>query len=88
MTIELGSKVKDKVTGYEGVATARTEWITGCVRYAVLPSTLTKDGATRTEEWFDEDRLEVTAKPTAKLRSVRRLGGPQRDPSRPSGPSR
>lgn len=31
--INLGDKCRDQVTGFEGVATARFEYMNGCVRY-------------------------------------------------------
>lgn len=86
--IELGSKVKDKITGFEGVVTGRTEWLTGCVRLAVQPSSLTKEGASKAEEWLDESRLDLVAKPTAKVRSVRDVGGPTASPRRSADPKR
>jgi hypothetical protein len=53
--IKLGSKVRDKVTGFEGVVTAHHTYITGCDRYTV-------EGAP-SDRWdsitFDVDRLEV-----------------------------
>jgi heat shock protein HspQ len=33
--IKLGDKVRDKVSGYEGIAVARTEFINGCTQYTV-----------------------------------------------------
>ena len=35
--IELGDKVKDTVTGFTGIAVARTNWIAGCDRIIVQP---------------------------------------------------
>ena len=35
--IELGDKVKCKYTGFTGIAVARTEFVNGCVQYAVAP---------------------------------------------------
>jgi len=32
---ELGSKVKDSITGYKGVISSRTEWLFGCMRYTI-----------------------------------------------------
>ncbi len=32
MVIELGSKVIDRITGFKGVAVARTTFINGCAR--------------------------------------------------------
>jgi hypothetical protein len=53
--IELGSKVKHVITGFEGIATSRTRYINGCVRYAVMAEEL-KDGAVN-ELYFDEQEL-------------------------------
>lgn len=33
--IKLGDKVKDKISGLSGIATARTEFLNGCVQYTV-----------------------------------------------------
>ena len=33
--IKLGDKVKDIVTGYEGIATSRTEFLNGCIQFEV-----------------------------------------------------
>ncbi len=35
--IKLGDKVRDKVTGYEGIATSRTEFLNGCTQIEVTP---------------------------------------------------
>ena len=37
MDIELGDKVKCKITGFEGRTVARTEFINGCIQYEVQP---------------------------------------------------
>jgi len=58
--ITLGSKVRDRVTGFEGVATARCEELTSCVSYAVQPPSL-QEGKVPERHWFDEPRLEVLA---------------------------
>lgn len=52
----LGKKVRDKFTGYEGVATARCEYAQGKTR--VLIERVNDKGAL-TETWIDEDRLTV-----------------------------
>lgn len=38
--IKLGDKVKDKISGFEGLATARSEFLYGCVRILVEPTGL------------------------------------------------
>jgi hypothetical protein len=69
--IKLGDKVTDKVTGFTGVAVAKTEWLYGCVRWGVQSNTL-KDGKPIDCQWFDEKSLDVTASEP---------GGPMPDPS-------
>jgi len=41
--IDPGSRVRDTVTGFEGIATGRTVWMNGCVRISIEPTEL-KDG--------------------------------------------
>jgi len=54
--IELGDKVKDLVSGLEGVATARLEYLNGCVQYSVTPKI--KKGATEIPSWnIDAEQL-------------------------------
>lgn len=53
--INLGDKCRDQVTGFEGVATARVEYLNGCVRYALEAP---KEGSVE-ELYFDDQRLTV-----------------------------
>jgi hypothetical protein len=57
-TIPLGSLVKDKITGFSGIATAVTVWLTGCTRYGVQPKKL-KEGKVEEATWFDQDQLSI-----------------------------
>jgi len=59
--IELGSRVRDMITGFEGVAIARSEWLHGLLRFAVQ-STVLKDNRPVEEVWFDAPRLERISK--------------------------
>ena len=56
--IKLGSYVKDKVTGFEGIATSRVQSITGCDSYWVTSSQRSPDGKSIVDG-FDQSRLEV-----------------------------
>lgn len=56
MKIKLGTHVIDKITGFAGIATARTEFMNGCIRIGV-DSPVGDDGKLRDTEWFDENRL-------------------------------
>lgn len=56
--IELGDKVKDKITGYVGIAVARTEFLNGCVQYSVAGK-VGKDNKMQDEIGIDSQSLEV-----------------------------
>ncbi len=57
--VENGKTVRDKISGYEGVVIARTDWLTGCVRFGVQARKLKEDGGVLDAQWFDESQLEV-----------------------------
>lgn len=80
MSIKLGQKVKDIVTGFEGIATARVEYLNGCVQYCVKLQALSKDGAVQDGTYFDEGQLKVVGSGVLVLR--RDTGGPQHDTPR------
>lgn len=55
--IQLGEKVKDIVTGVQGIATRKATFMNGCVYFIVVgPS---KDEKPFAEDFFDSKRLEV-----------------------------
>jgi hypothetical protein len=62
--IPLGSKVRDSVTGVEGIVTSRTNWLTGCATCGVQQK-VGKDGKVPDAMHFDEPRLEVLVPPPA-----------------------
>lgn len=72
---ELGGVVKDIVTGFSGVITARAEYLTGCMQYSVTSKTLQSGNVI--SGWFDEDRLKATGGKKIKL-NVKVAGGPQK----------
>lgn len=76
--LDLGQRVKDTVTGFSGVITARCEYLTGCIQYSVTAEKL-ENGDSR-QNWFDEDRL-VALKGKINL-AVKKNGGPQTTPSK------
>ncbi len=57
--IGMGAEVKDRITGFKGRVTGRSQYISGCNQYAVQPVTK-QDGDFIEGRWFDEHRLEVT----------------------------
>jgi hypothetical protein len=54
--ITLNQKVKDSVTGFEGIATAISTFLHGCAHICVTSAKL-KEGAIH-EEWIEESRLD------------------------------
>ena len=58
MSIKLGDKVKDPITGFEGIAIGKTEHLHGCTGIGILPQEL-HDGKAIDTHWFDEPRVEV-----------------------------
>lgn len=74
--IKLGNKVRDKVTGFTGIATAKIEYINGCIQYCVKPK-VAKDNTMSEGEYIDIDELEVI-RGGIKIKSTP-SGGPQRD---------
>ena len=56
MKFELGMILKDKITGFQGVAMAHTEYLTECVHYGICSQSL-QNGKPIEWEWFDEARL-------------------------------
>lgn len=54
--IFLGSKYRDDVTKFEGIATSKVEFLNGCVRVA-LQSEEKKDGAPLEPQYFDFQQL-------------------------------
>jgi len=53
--VKLGAEVADSVSGFAGIATARTSFLGGHVRVEVTGRQL--DAGKPQAEWFDEDRL-------------------------------
>lgn len=57
---KLGQRAKDKITSFEGIITARVEFLTGCNRYCIQPTEL-KDGKPLDTIYFDEEQLEIVS---------------------------
>lgn len=57
---ELGARVRDVITGFEGIITARSDWLNGCVRYLVSAERIKEDGNT-IDLWVDEPQLKFLA---------------------------
>ena len=71
MEVKLGEKYRDSITGWEGVAVGRYEYLHGCVRVGLEGN---KDGEPK-EFVFDEQRLETLESVPVKSRAT--AGGPR-----------
>lgn len=81
MTIALGSKVRDMISGFSGIAVAHSVYLYGCERILIEPDRLDDKGAMIEGQWIDEQRVEVTeqSERPMSLVSSATSGGPQRD---------
>lgn len=60
-TIELGDKVRDFVTRTEGIATARCEYLNGCVQFEIM-ARCKPDGDRIPGYWVDLAQIELLEK--------------------------
>lgn len=73
-----GKKAKDKVTGFEGIITAKVLYLFGCSQYGLTPPAT--DGKTNETNYFDEGRIEITGQGIAPEEvRVEKRGGINRD---------
>jgi len=73
--VDLGSEVKDSVSGFRGIATAKHMYINGCTRITVQPK-VDKYGKLPEVQTFDEPQLEVVSK--NKIKGKNDTGGPEK----------
>lgn len=74
--IELGKKVKDKVTGLKGIITSRSENLNMCNRYYIQPE-VGKDMKIPDGWWVDEMQIVIIGEGVApKPEKKRTAGGP------------
>ena len=70
MKYDHGDLVKDKITGCEGIITAITTFITGCIHYHIQPKTQ-PNGYTPDIQKFDESRLILIEKKVIDKRDLK-----------------
>lgn len=88
-TVKLGDTVRDQITGLEGVAIARHEYLYGCTRISIQPREH-KDGKCVEGATVDEQQLAVLDAPNM-LETTPRTnspGGPNDAPPRQAPPAR
>ncbi len=58
-SIELGDRVRDSITGFEGIAVGITIWLNKCRSIGIQSTKLDKDGQPLDVQWIDETQCEV-----------------------------
>lgn len=86
MTVNLGDKCRDTVTGYEGIATVRSEYISGCARIGVQGA-VGADGKIPDAYYFDEPMLVVVERGNVATAKSKK-GGPRDAPGTHEAPKR
>jgi hypothetical protein len=81
----LGTRARDRISGYEGTIIARTEWLNGCKRYTLQAHGL-KDGKPADSWACDEQDIDLIE--TAAAAEAAPTGGGRPDPVRPADPKR
>lgn len=80
---ELGNKIKDLVSGVEGITTGRIEYLNGCVQYNITPPA-DKDGKAINSFYYDQNQLELVSVGIAKKVVT---ANPAGDPNTGAAPS-
>lgn len=85
-----GDKVKDRVTGYEGIVIGVTHWLNGCIRIGIQ-GVGKMDELPKDAFWADSNQVEVleagVIKP-GRLYTDEPPGGPALDPRKPMDPKK
>ena len=87
--LELGMEVRDRVTGFQGIITARTTYLNACSRLTVSPPVAEK-GTLPDSQFFDEPDLVLVGNGVYVPPEPKpvRTGGPHTATSRTKMPSR
>lgn len=74
--VSLGDKVKDTISGFEGIAVAMHSYLQGCERITIQPE-VGKDGKLPETQTFDEPLLKVIKEKQVSMVGDY-LGGPEK----------
>lgn len=78
---KLGMKMRDRITGFEGIAVTQVFYLYGCMQFGLSPKVDDK-GEPRDCQFFDHQRLEVLADEPAIPITEQPNGGINRDAPR------
>ena len=77
-SIKFGREYRDKISGFVGICTGKSQFISGCDQVLLIPK-VGADGSYKDGQWFDDDRLIDVESERAVERTSSR-GGPQHTP--------
>jgi len=78
--IKFGKLYRDRITGFEGVCTGFSSFISGCDQVLLHPK-VGPDGKREDGLWIDDDRL-IDVEAEARVARTSRKGGPPQGPSK------
>ena len=58
---EFGLKAKDIISGFTGIITGHSDYITGCDQYLLVPQ-VKEDNSAPESKWYDENRIEIMSR--------------------------
>lgn len=73
--INLGDRVKDRITGFMGIITAECKYLNGCVSFQIRPEGLHEEELIKSE-WIDEKQLVL-------MEMERSISGEFQEPAKP-----
>ncbi len=81
---QLGDRVREPITGYEGIVVSVTQYLQGCERIGVLSQKLDKDNKPQDWHHFDNVNLKILNRKAFPVHEVekpvsQRTGGPRPD---------
>ena len=82
--IELGNKYKDMISGFSGIATGLTMWLSGCDTVGLNPG-VDKEGKLMETQWFDINRVKEVEAEKKEINTTKPPGGPHITPKQNLG---
>jgi hypothetical protein len=83
---QLGDKIRDVITGLEGIMVCRSEWLNKCVRVTIQPQEA-KDGKPVDSYCCDIEQVEVIKRGAFEVKKSP-TGGPMPNVTRAADPTR
>jgi hypothetical protein len=78
-TVNLGDRVKDRVSGFTGIVVAKTQYLNGCTRVTLQPAAIDDGAKLPACETFDEPTLLCLDVGAVQI-GPRDVGGPAKYP--------